>query len=80
MNETEQDGLLEEARPILEEAAREFFNGNIGRAAHLAHGAFTRAGKVQDANPTREGSALMSRLDYILGALEHFVTTAEREA
>lgn len=81
MNEVEQDGLLEEAKLLLEEAAKEFFDGDIGEAAYLAHAAYVRAANVRDANPTRGGiGALVSRLRYLEGALEHFVGWAEREA
>lgn len=81
MNEDEQDGLLAVAKRLMEEAAGEFFDGNIGRAVHLAFVAYVQARKVQDANSTREGlDALVLRLDYMRGSLDHyFHTTADRD-
>lgn len=78
MHEVEQNSLLVEAKILTEEAAKAFFEGDTGRAADLAYTAFVQAGKVQDANPTRKGiDALMSRLDYIWGSLEHYFDNAE---
>lgn len=77
MNEFEQNVLLEEAKLLMEEAARAFFDGRIDRATHMALVAYA----MQDANPTREGlDALMSRLNYMRDALEHyFHNTAEKD-
>lgn len=78
--EVEQNDLLEEAKRKLEEAAGAFFDGNIYRAPDLAYAAYRKAVEVEDANPTREGIVtLVSRLAYITDALDHFVTTADRD-
>lgn len=80
MDEFEQDGLLEEAETLMGEATNAFFDGDLNRAARLADAAAVRAWKVGNANPTREGiDALMSRLSYIVGAMERFAAVEERD-
>lgn len=66
MHEVEQNSLLEEAELLLEEVVRAFFDGDMGRAAQLAHAAYLKVGKAQDANPTREGIVTLVSLYELL--------------
>lgn len=83
ISEGEQNDLLGEAKLLLEEVAREFFNGNTGRAAHMAEAAFVLAELAQDANPTREEIVTLVSLYELLAealvSLDELRYTPERD-